>query len=135
VYAELSLIFRDKSELTDFLHDTGIVIGESGLEVYEIAAERWGIYNKRRLLMCPSCGKKIKPPECEACGNVIPIRQHILTDFIIGAFAFETKEKKLVTNDKGYYSTYFPEVTIITARVPFLKNASQPLFLSDLIFA
>jgi predicted nucleic acid-binding protein len=63
VYAELSLIFRDKSGLTDFLHDTGIVVGELGLEVYETAAERWGIYNKRRLLMCPSCGKKIKPPE------------------------------------------------------------------------
>ena len=114
VYAELSLIFNDTNELTEFLNDTGIVIGDVGLKAYVIAAERWGMYNKKRVMMCPRCGKKIRQLECEVCGKVINIRQHILTDFIIGAFDLQTKQKKLVTNDKGYYSTYFPELTIIT---------------------
>jgi hypothetical protein len=52
---------------------------------------------------------------CKACNAEIHIRQHFLTDFIIGAYAFQTSERKLVTNDKGYYSTYFPELTIISA--------------------
>jgi hypothetical protein len=52
---------------------------------------------------------------CRECGDEIKIRLHILTDFIVGAYALQTEEKKIVTSDKGYYSTYFPELTIITA--------------------
>ena len=102
VYGELSLIFSTSKLLNRFLSDTGIIIGEIEPEAYTIAAKRWNKYNKRRVLICQKCGAEIN------------IRQHILTDFIIGAYAFQSSEQKLVTNDKGYYSTYFPELEIIT---------------------
>ena len=114
VYGELSLIFSTSKQLNRFLNDTGLIIGEIEPESYTIAAKRWNQYNQRRVLLCQKCGKKIDKLICKACSAEIHIRQHILTDFIIGAFAFQTSERKLVTNDKGYYSTYFPELTIIS---------------------
>ena len=113
VYGELSLIFKNYEVLNDFLSDTGIIIGEIDPIAYLIAAKRWNKYNKRRILFCQSCGKKLAQLICKGCNSEIKIRQHILTDFIIGAYAMHTKERKIVTSDKGYYSTYFPELTII----------------------
>jgi hypothetical protein len=84
-------------------------------EAYALAAKRWNNYNKRRVLICQNSGKKIQRLICTECSEEIYIRQHILTDLIIGAYATQTSERKLVTNDKGYYSTYFPELTIISA--------------------
>jgi predicted nucleic acid-binding protein len=114
VYGELSLIFSTSKLLNRFLSDTGIIIGEIEPEAYTIAAKRWNKYNKRRVLICQKCGEKIDKLICKKCSAEIHIRQHILTDFIIGAYAFQSSEQKLVTNDKGYYSTYFPELEIIT---------------------
>ena len=113
VYGELSVIFKDISELNTFLSDTGIVVGEISKEAYVDAAERWQRYNKRRTLICHQCGKKMGALICQKCGEMLKIRQHILSDFIIGAYAFDTG-KTIVTNDKGYYKTYFPELNIIT---------------------
>jgi predicted nucleic acid-binding protein len=115
VYGELSLIFSTSKQLNRFLNDTGLIIGEIEPETYTIAAKRWNKYNQRRVLICQKCGKKIDKLICKACSAEIQIRQPILTDFIIGAYAFQTSERKLVTNDKGYYSTYFPELEIISA--------------------
>jgi predicted nucleic acid-binding protein len=114
VYGELSLIFSTSKQLNKFLSDTGLIIGDIGPEAYIIAAKRWDKYNKRRVLICQKCGKKIEKLTCKACNAEAHIRQHILTDFIIGAYAFQTSERKLVTNDKGYFSTYFSELTIIS---------------------
>ena len=114
VYGELSLIFRNSKQLNNFLSDTGIIIGDIESETYLVAAKRWDKYNKLRVLICQRCGKKLEKLTCIECGVEIKIRQHILTDFIIGAYALQTSERKLVTHDKGYYSTYFPEVTIIS---------------------
>jgi predicted nucleic acid-binding protein len=119
VYGELSLIFSTSKQLNTFLSDTGIIIGDIEPEAYALAAERWNNYNKRRVLICQNCGKKIQRLICTECSEQIKIRQHVLTDFIIGAYAFQTSERKLVTNDKGYYSTYFPELTIISAESRF----------------
>jgi predicted nucleic acid-binding protein len=115
VYGELSLIFRDDKELNVFLKDTGIVIGEMKPAAYITAAKRWGKYNRRRVLMCQECGKKLGKLICERCNATIKIRQHILTDFLIGAFALETKGRNIVTHDFGYYSSYFPELNIISS--------------------
>ncbi len=115
VYGELSLIFRNEKELNDFLIDTGIVIGEMTPDAYIVAAKRWEIYNKRRILMCQRCGTKLGKLICKKCGSQIKIRQHILTDFLIGAYALQTQGQKIVTHDKGYYSSYFPELNIITS--------------------
>lgn len=114
VYGELSLIFRNSKHLNDFLSDTGIIIGDIERETYLVAAKRWDKYNKRRILICQKCGNKIDKLICKSCDADIHIRQHILTDFIVGAFALQTSGQKLVTNDKGYYSTYFPELEIIS---------------------
>ncbi len=115
VYGELSLIFSDSKQLNSFLSDTGIIIGDIEPEAYILAAKRWDSYNKRRVSICQRCGKKLKKLICRECDDEIKIRQHILTDFIIGAYALQTEEQKIVTSDKGYYASYFPELTIITA--------------------
>jgi len=113
VYGELSLIFPDVSELDTFLSDTGIVIGDISPKAYVDAARRRQIYNKRRKLICHQCGSRLGNIFCKKCNTQIKIRQHILSDFIIGAYALETDET-IVTNDTGYFSTYFPELRIIT---------------------
>jgi len=97
------------------LSDTGIIIGETKEESYVIAAKRWEAYNRRRVLMCGKCGQNLETLICKSCDSEIKIRQHILSDFLIGAYAFQMKGRKLVTNDGGYFSTYFPELDIITA--------------------
>lgn len=114
VYGELSLIFRDDKELDTFLNDTGIMIGEIKSATYITAAKRWQQYNSRRILMCHRCGTKIETMICKKCKANIKVRQHILPDFIIGAYALEVKGQNIVTGDTGYYSTYFPELNIIT---------------------
>lgn len=116
VYGELSLIFQNTNELETFLDETGIIISEINQSSYVIAAERWARYNERRSLICHRCGCKIEPLKCRKCGTALKYRQHILTDFLIGAFAIETKDKKIVTHDSGYYSTYFPELNIISCK-------------------
>ena len=115
VYGELSLIFSTSKQLNTFLSDTGIIIGDIEPKAYELAAKRWSNYNKRRVLICQNCGKKIQRLICTECSKEIKIGQLVLTDFIIGAYAFQTAGRKLITNDKGHYSTYFPELTIISA--------------------
>lgn len=115
VYGEISLVFRDNKELSAFLQETGIVIGEMKPRTYIRAAKRCEKYNKRRVLMCQSCGKKLGKLLCESCKDEIKIRQHVLSDFLIGAFALETAGRRIVTHDFGYYSTYFPEVNIISS--------------------
>jgi len=113
VYDQLSLIFRDDKDLNDFLKDTGIVIAEMKPVAYIIAAKRWHKYNKRRVLMYQRCGKKLRRLICERCSAYIMIRQHVLTDSLIGAFVLEIKGRNIVTHDFGYYLSYFPELNMI----------------------
>ena len=115
VYGELSLIFRNETDLAGFLADTGIVIAEISTQAHLVAAKRWESYNKRRVLLCHRCSAKLTRLACEKCGSPVRIRQHILSDFLIGAFALEMEGRTLVTHDAGYYTTYFPELKIVTA--------------------
>ncbi|MBW2109322.1 MAG: hypothetical protein JRI36_11765, partial [Deltaproteobacteria bacterium] len=71
VYAELSLIFKDTEELNNFIHDTGIAVGDLALDTYVTAAKRWSVYNRRRTLMCQHCGAKLRRFTCRACGAEI----------------------------------------------------------------
>ena len=45
--------------------------------------------------------------------NSIVVDTNILV-YITGTFAHQTEEQKIITSGKGYYLTYFPELTIIT---------------------
>jgi predicted nucleic acid-binding protein len=114
VYGELSLIFRNERELTGFLTDTGIIVGDMPPEGYIVAAKRWDTYNKRRVIICHRCGAKLPRLTCEKCGTPVKIRQHVLSDFLIGAYALQMQERRIVTHDAGYYATYFPELRIIS---------------------
>lgn len=114
VYGELSLIFQSVKELDSFLEDTGIIISEIRKASYVVAAERCAKYNKRRMFICHGCGEKLTRLKCKKCGASLKFKQDILTDFLIGAFALETKAQKIVTHDYGYYKTYFPELEIIS---------------------
>jgi len=114
-YGELSLVFEDEKELDDFLSDTGTIVGEAKPETYVTAAKRWETYNNRRVLMCTKCGEKLGKLICQKCRSRIKISQHILSDFLIGAYALQMKGRSLITNDRGYFSSYFPELNIITA--------------------
>ena len=113
VYGELSLAFQSQKEILAFLKDTGIIVSEISQESYITTAKRWQKYNTRRVLLCQNCGTIMEKHVCKKCHEEIKIRQHILSDFLIGAFALEMADKSLVTNDKGYYNTYFPELNII----------------------
>jgi len=115
VYGELSLIFRNETDLTGFLTDTGIVVGDMTPEAYVVAAKRWDAYNKRRVLLCHRCGAMLPKLACEQCGSPIKIRQHVLSDFLIGAYALRMQDRTIVTHDAGYYATYFPELKIVSA--------------------
>jgi predicted nucleic acid-binding protein len=115
VYGELSLIFASERELDTFLSDTGIVVGQIPRTTYVVAAKRWEEYNKRRVLICHRCGRKLPKLTCEQCRSALKIRQHVLSDFLIGAYALEMQGRKIVTSDAGYYASYFPELDVVTS--------------------
>ena len=114
VYGELSLMFTSKMEIDAFLTDTEVEIRDIPGRCYLEAAERWQEYNQRRILICHDCGENLGNIFCKKCGAIIKVRQHILSDFLIGAFAHGMKQKTIVTSDKGYYKTYFPELKIVS---------------------
>jgi len=106
VYGELCPIFKQsKMDMNLFLSEIGIKIEMCKADHYAYAGEMWNEYRKRRRIVCPVCGKSINL-KCPHCDSSIRFRQHILSDFIIGAFS-ELHCDGLLTRDYGYYKTYF----------------------------
>jgi predicted nucleic acid-binding protein len=110
IYAELSSQFRLQEELDHFLQDTNIRLVPTGREALAYAGRIWKSYTKNRHLHCTSCGNIITL-SCPGCGNPLIARQHILTDFIIGAFALK-QASLLITRDRGFYRGYFNDLAI-----------------------
>ncbi len=112
VYAELSSQFLDEEELRSFIAGTGIRLVPSDQRVLNLAGRTWREYirNKKALLQCPSCGKSV-PIACPSCNSALKIRQHIISDFMIGAHALHTAEI-LLSRDHGFYKTYFKGLRI-----------------------
>lgn len=108
VYAELACQFSTQYELDAFLEATGIQFTSSGRESLHKAADDWKVYLSRRdgRLQCSSCGC-LTSVNCPECGRVIVSRQHVASDFIIGAHAL-THADRLLTRDTGFYSAHFP---------------------------
>jgi len=113
VYAEIAAQFPSEDELRDFFCDTGINLSCVNEKSLGMAGERWKRYaaNRPEKLQCPLCGRKTGVT-CSHCGQVIKTRQHILSDFIIAAHA-TLHADVLLSRDRGFYKTYFPELQVI----------------------
>ncbi len=112
VYSELAAHFRERAVLDQFLDDMGVQLFPSEPTVLFRAGRAWSEHLQRlpRALACPRCGAT-EAIRCRACGASIQSRQHVLADFLIGAHA-SLQSERLLTRDKGYYATYFPELAL-----------------------
>jgi len=113
VYAELGSQFLSSHDLNRFLHDTAIRLVSSNEKSLFEASHAWKKYSERKkdLIICPACGERQKAT-CDLCKEIIPYRQHILTDFLIGAHA-KMQTNRLITRDRGFYRTYFQGLNIV----------------------
>lgn len=109
VFSELAAdpYFDDAEHLGRFLEDTGIRLDRLERQTLFRAGEAFRIYLEERgdELQCPNCGHKAVF-DCPNCGSVIRGRQHIASDFIIGAHA-EIQGDKLISFDVGFFKKYF----------------------------
>jgi predicted nucleic acid-binding protein len=98
-------------DLRIFLKDFRIRLVRSSNEALHMAGQRWQEYVRNRgPLMCPSCGRPLHL-ECADCKTAVAPRQHLVADFFIGAHAL-VHANRLLTRDRGYYRTYFPELAL-----------------------
>lgn len=112
VYAELAAHFSEPEAVDRFVEDTGLRITASSADALRRAGAAWATYARQRprSLECPQCGTP-QATRCSDCGAAIRARQHVLADFLIGAHATVHAER-LLTRDRGYYATYFPELPL-----------------------
>lgn len=112
VYAELAANFLDASTLDAFLAGTGTRLVRSESATLHRAGNAWRAYARRRprTLTCSQCGEP-QTGRCDACGAALQVRQHVLADFLIGAHA-AVQADRLITRDRGYYATYFPDLEL-----------------------
>jgi predicted nucleic acid-binding protein len=113
VYAELAAQFPSHEELTAFLQDLTIRLVGFEADALFAAARAWRRYTARRgtTAQCPECGRSFAV-KCPACRRSISWRQHVIPDFLIGAHALVQTEA-LLSRDRGYYRTYFPDLRLI----------------------
>jgi predicted nucleic acid-binding protein len=114
VYAELGSQFLSSQDLNKFLRDTAIRLVCSNERSLFEASSAWKKYSGRKkdIITCPACGKRQKAI-CHSCKEIISYRQHILSDFLIGAHA-KMQANKFITRDRGFYRTYFHDLNIVS---------------------
>jgi predicted nucleic acid-binding protein len=112
VFAEVAGQFSSEREFDTFLTRTGIEVATTSSRGLFAAGRAWRRYTRRTAgIQCPECGS-INRTSCHACGARLRSRQHMVADFIIAAHAVEHADQ-LLTRDKGYYATYFPELRLV----------------------
>ena len=111
-YAELACQFSAPRELDTFLEATGIRLTPSGRESLQAAGHAWKAHLSRRdrRLQCSSCGCPTRV-SCPRYGNAMASRQHVASDFIIGAHALAHADR-LLTRDARFYRAYFPSLRL-----------------------
>ena len=111
VFAELAPAFADHVDARSFLDATGISYRPSSDEALHHAGTTFRAYLRRRVFKCPICGTGVDVA-CPSCGTSVTGRQHLVADFMIGAHAL-VHAGRLLTRDRGYYATYFPELALV----------------------
>jgi predicted nucleic acid-binding protein len=116
VFAELASQFLSFQDLTMFLSDTGVGLVPSNENSLFEASNAWKKYplRKKDAIICPACGRH-QQAICPSCNEIVPYRQHILSDFLIGAHG-KIQADTLITRDRGFYRTYFKGLNILTPR-------------------
>ena len=112
VYAEISARFRSEDEIDRFLQETGVRLARCQPGTLFRAGLAWTAYLRQRSnqLQCARCGQ-LEDVQCQRCGSALRARQHLVADFLIGAHA-AMQADRLLTRDRGYYGTYFPELRL-----------------------
>jgi len=112
VYAELAAAFPIPTDLVEFLAATAIRLERSSVDALDAAGTAWRACRRRRrdTLQCTHCGH-IQSAACARCGKAIGARQHLATDFLVGAHA-RLHAGRLLTRDRGFYRTYFPDLSL-----------------------
>ncbi len=97
VYAELASQFPSPQSLERFLADAQIRLEHAPPQALQKAGAAWKAYMRARggKLRCPQCGRE-QQVSCVSCGETIAVRQHILSDFLVGAHAFVCADRLLM---------------------------------------
>jgi predicted nucleic acid-binding protein len=111
-YAELAVAFAEPTDLARSLEDLHLEVEVFSTQSLLLAANAWRAYARHcgQGAQCPRCGNQFGP-RCPECGANVRQRQHIISDFLIGGHA-QAQADVLLTRDRGYFSRYFPGISV-----------------------